>query len=158
PGTIVPGGTTPLPGGSPIITPGVTVPPSGGSFQTNPGVPVGPPGGSFGSGSGYAPATDPYQSSTTAPPKTNGTTSPMQSSPTHSVFGSGYRGTKSDDMTIRAPELGPALPPNVQTIPDLDKPPMPKAGSKAPQLIEPRDKTAKFADARWAVVPAVWPK
>jgi hypothetical protein len=58
---------------------------------------------------------------------------------------------------IRAPDLSPALPPSVQTVPDLDAPQSPKPVNSAPQLLDPRDKTAR-ADKRWAVVPAQWPK
>src|SRR5205823_5278451 len=93
PGAAVPLPGTTIPGGTQIITPGVTpLAPGGGSFQTNPALPAGPPAGSFGTGSSYAPATDPYQSSTTSPTNGNRPSSPLQSSPTHSVFGSGYRG------------------------------------------------------------------
>jgi hypothetical protein len=56
---------------------------------------------------------------------------------------------------IRAPELRPALPPSVQSVPDLDAP-LPRPASAAPQLLDPRDKTAT-RNSRWAVVPALWP-
>jgi hypothetical protein len=76
------------------------------------------------------------------------------------VFGSGYRGNRSsasDSQVIRAPDLGPALPPSVETVPDLDAPQTPRPVNSAPQLLDPRDKTAT-RDSRWAVVPAQWPK
>jgi hypothetical protein len=69
------------------------------------------------------------------------------------VFGSGYNGN-----VIRAPELGPAMPPNVQTVPDLDAQEQSRPVNRAPQLLDPRDKTAALRrDQRWAVVPAKWP-
>jgi hypothetical protein len=150
------------PPGSTIIgpsTPGTTIPP--GSFQTTPGVP--PPGftptapGAFGSGTNYPPASDPYSSNLTpalTPPANNGALNgTINSKPNHSVLGSGYNGN-----VIRAPELGPALPPNVQTVPDLDATEQPRPINRAPQLVDPRDKTAMLRrDQRWAVVPAKWP-
>jgi hypothetical protein len=89
------------------------------------------------------------------PPANNGPAlnGNVNSSPSHSVFGSGYNGN-----VIRAPELRPALPPNVQTVPDLDVTEQPRPINRAPQLIAPRDKTATLRrDQRWAVVPAKWP-
>jgi hypothetical protein len=147
------------PAGSTIITPGTTVSP-GGSFQTAPATP--PPGftpvpGGFGTGTNYPPTTDPYRSELTpalmppAPtgPSLNGN---ALTGPSHSVFGSGYQ-----NNVIRAPELGPALPPNVQTVPDLEAQQRPQPVNRAPQLLGPRDKTAARVDSRWAVVKAKWP-
>jgi hypothetical protein len=102
-------------------------------------------------------------------PNTNATapSNSQQTGPAHSVFGSGYRGSQpirpqpplanTLDGVIRAPDLAPALPPSVQTVPDLDAPQSPTPPNAAPQLLDPRDKTAR-AGSRWAVVPAQWPK
>jgi hypothetical protein len=63
---------------------------------------------------------------------------------------------------IRAPELRPAMPPSVETVPDIDAPKTPRPVNSAPQLLNPRDKTAqagsRWAASRWDVVPAVWPE
>ena len=66
------------------------------------------------------------------------------------------RATASDDGVIRAPDMPRALPPSVQTVPDLDAPVQPRPVNAVPQLLDPRDKTAG-RDPRWAVVPAQWP-
>jgi hypothetical protein len=42
-------------------------------------------------------------------------------------------------------------------VPDLDAPETPRPVNAAPQLLNPRDKTAR-AGNRWAVVPAIWPE
>jgi hypothetical protein len=166
-----PGSVTPLPSGSIPVQPA----PPGGSFQTTP-----PPGtgfgtGGFGTGTNYAPATDPYSAAMTPAatmmtPATilnapaNGSSGPnQQTGPAHSVFGSGYQ-TESNDGVIRQPG-GPGLPPSVRTVPDLDEPPLPRTVYSAPQLLDPRDKTARSvingrgfgAAGRWGVVPAQWP-
>jgi hypothetical protein len=147
------------PPGSTIIgpaPPGPAVPP--GSFPTTPSSPPGfTPTAPGAFGSGYPPASDPYNSSLTpapAPPAKDSAvpTGNFNSGPSHSVLGSGYQGN-----VIRAPELRPALPPDVQTVPDLDAREQPRPNS-APALIDPRDKTAMLKrDQRWAVVPAKWP-
>jgi hypothetical protein len=73
------------------------------------------------------------------------------------VFGSGY-GSDYKSNVIRAPELGPAMPPNVTTVPDLNAEQQPRPVNRAPQLLDPRDKTAaRGRDPRWGVVPAKWP-
>jgi hypothetical protein len=151
--TPAPSGTfTPVPGSTIIAPPPGTAP--GGSFPTSPAPAFGPRS-TFPSGSNYPPASDPYTSSS----RISGGT----------AFGSGYRSnglkpsTESRPQTpaaaplLRAPELGPALPPSVQTVPDLDAQQMPRPINRAPQLLEPRDKTAARARQRWAVVSAVWP-
>lgn len=168
--TPLPSSVTPLPS---TTIPGGTAP--GGSFPTAPGTTQ--PGGfgapSFGTGTNYAPATDPYAASSPMTPANGGARNSniekeKEKEPAHSVFGSGYRGqtpaaaapsrsTGNDIQVIRAPDLAPALPPNVQTVPDLDAPQTPKPVNSAPQLLNPRDKTAS-RDSRWAVVPAKWPQ
>jgi len=135
--------------------------PPGGSFQT---APPAQPGtgfgtGSFGTGTNYAPATDPYSASMTpaatlSAPANESSGASQQAGPAHSVFGSGYR-EETGDGVIRAPGMK-ALPPSVRTVPDLDEPPMPRPVNSAPQLLDPRDKTAG-RDRRWGVVPAQWP-
>jgi hypothetical protein len=64
--------------------------------------------------------------------------------------------------TIQEPH-GPVLAPGVQTVPDPEASQTPRPINRAPQLLDPRDKTAQMnqprrGDQRWAVVPAVWPK
>jgi hypothetical protein len=148
--------------------------PGTGGFQIIPSQPpIGGGQGSFGTGTNYAPATDPYNSTLTpanpgsggggsnaSPPPNSGS---MQTGPSHSVFGSGYRGpnNSASDGIIRAPELQPALPRGVQTVPDPDaqettRPLNNVPSNGAPKLLDPRDKTAG-RDPRWAVVPAQWP-
>lgn len=183
PGTIVsplpPAGSTvpppptrivPGPGGSfspadtrPSLSPGggtfgprtITPPLSAPSFPTDPAAPGGTivpspaapfnPGG-FGSGSGYAPATDPYSSSTTSVGPIRAPEMRAQVAP------------KAVDQP-----RGPVLAPGVQTVPDPDALQPARPINRAPQLLDPRDKTASAqkamrTDQRWAVVPAVWPK
>lgn len=156
-GTFVPADTVPQLGpGSfqPRTTPGTTLPggsfpvqPSapGGTFNPSPATPIGP---TFPSGSNYPPLADPYSNSSTpirAPQARTETPRPALSHPT------------------LTPPSGPILAPGVTTIPDpaAEEPAQPI--NRAPQLLDPRDKTARFerasrGDQRWAVVPAVWPK
>jgi hypothetical protein len=162
--------TNPPPGGGGFTPPAGTVPPSSGSFPTNPGSAPPPTGfgtGGFGTGTNYAPAVDPDSSSTTLTPTNNSAQAGgNKPGPSHSVFGSGYGSAParpdsprgSNSHVIRAPELGPAMPPSVQTVPDLDAPSKSRPGNHAPPLLEPRDKTAAVRDRRWSVVPAVWPR
>lgn len=154
-----------LPAGSTTFPPGTTFPPPTGSFpSTTTPLPSGTalPPGSF--PTNYPPATDPY-SSPQLTPALNAPTG-QTTSPNHSVFGSGYKsaGNATDrplpagqSNVIRAPDLGPAMPPSVQTVPDLDNTHRPRPTSNAPQLLKPTDKTATGSDPRWAVVPAIWP-
>jgi hypothetical protein len=185
PGTTVtpaPGGTfTPQPGSGtsvPSTTPPATgQPPTsvpGGSFPTTP--PTAPPSGfgsGFGSGAFHPPATlTPRAGAST----TGGLAGELWHSPPTAVgnvsgrtVGSGSAWAaeaetptnprmSSDPGVIRAPELGPALPEGVRTLPDLDAPKTPRPTRAAPQLLDPRDKTASLrGDPRWAVVPARWP-
>jgi hypothetical protein len=153
-GIFTPGGTFPPPPGS--SAPSTTIPP-GGSFPTSPGT--------FGTGTNYAPSVDPYTGSKLTPALGSPSDAPS-TGPHHSVFGSGYKAqeqksnqpaTSAGSNVIRAPVLAPAMPPNVQTVPDIDESRTPRPTSSAPQLLNPRDKTAIGADNRWAVVPAVWP-
>jgi hypothetical protein len=141
--TIVPAETRPSlapgAGGSFPTGPSSTITP-GGSFTPAPssgfGVPPAGAGGSFPSGSNYAPEADPY------------------------ISGANYRGTRTPPKTIREPGSSEAseraLPPSVQPVPDPDASKR-AAPSRAPQLLDPRDKTASVRTNRWAVVPAVWP-
>lgn len=166
PSTTVPADTRPSlnPGGT-IITPGTR---SGGSFQVEPGA-----GSGFGSGSGYAPAIDPYSSSVQGSFQSDSTGGSFSGSGNGATtFGSGY---SSGAAEIRDPlrrnsqqngnaDRGPALNPAIVPIPDPDANRQLPA-NRAPQLLDPRDKTAatptnspKQAIDRWAVVPAVWPK
>jgi hypothetical protein len=78
-----------------------------------------------------------------------------------SVSGANYRGTPSPSKTIHEPGTGETdsreLAPSVQPVPDPDAQHRPASPSRAPQLLDPRDKTATKSFNRWAVVPAVWP-
>jgi hypothetical protein len=169
----IPGGQTPLPQGGfqqpGFQQPGFQQPGVGGSQIVPSQPPIGGGQGSFPSGTNYPPSSDPYNSTLTpvnpgsgaggnnASPSPN--SGSMQAGPSHSVFGSGYRGTS--DGVIRAPELQPALPQGVQSVPDPDaqestRPLNSVPGNSAPKLLDPRDKTAG-RDPRWAVVPALWP-
>lgn len=151
----------PQPGAIPTqpMNPGM-VPAPGGSFQTSP-PPSGVPGGtgSFGTGTNYPPASDPYSGPAmplTPVEKSIGT--PAPSSVTPNVMGSGFRSSDSaESNVIRQPGSTRALPPSVQTVPDLDAPSAPRPINSAPKLIDPRDKTAKLGN-RWAAVPAKWPE
>lgn len=148
---------TPLPGnaipGQPV-NPGFSQPP--GSFQTNPGQPGMPSGtGSFGTGTNYPPASDPYNAPLTPVEKSSGNPAPSGGA---SVTGSGFRASDSTESNvIRQPSSSRALPPSVQTVPDIDSPSAPRPINSAPKLIDPRDKTARLGN-RWAAVPAKWPE
>lgn len=164
---ITPLPSNPAPGGGSFgAPPSTAVPPP--SFQTTPTQPQGGFGtgpGSFGTGTNYPPAADPYSPSLSPANGANGASTPPteksgaeKSGPPRSVFGSGYRTNPAtkDGNAIRAPELRPAMPPSVQTVPDIDATPTPRPTNSAPLLLNPRDKTAAIKN-RWAVVPAVWP-
>jgi len=151
------------PGGSggfvPRASPSIVTPPAGpGSFSTDPNLtpggtivpspatPFNPGTPSFGTGSGYVPATDPYTNSSTSRTPTRTPELRAEAAP----------------KTIQEP-TGPVLAPGVQTVPDPEASQSPRPINRAPQLLDPRDKTAQMnqtrrGDQRWAVVPAVWPK
>jgi hypothetical protein len=145
PGGLVPRTTTPL--GTPTTPPGSfsTDPAAPGStIVPSPAAPFNP--GGFGSGSGYAPATDPYSRSSTAVGPIRAPELRAQAAPN----------------AIDQPR-GPVLAPGVQTVPDPDALQPARPINRAPQLLDPRDKTASAkkalrTDQRWAVVPAVWPQ
>jgi hypothetical protein len=137
PGTTVPADTRPnLAPGSTII-PGTTVPSN--TFPTTPA-----PGGSFNpsfpSGTNYPPAVDPYSSGAAI-----GTPQPRTDTPTGPI------------LTQPEAPRSPALNSSVQPVPDPDAGTQPRPVNRAPQLLDPRDKTARAAGTRWAVVPAIWP-
>jgi hypothetical protein len=84
------------------------------------------------------------------------------------VFGSGYRSETNQfndranltppanqPTTIRQPSLL-APPASVQPLSDPHGNDRREPANRAPQLINPSDRTAAV-DQRWAVVPAVWP-
>ena len=139
----------------PRPSPTIVSPPAGsGSFSTDPSA---TPGGTIvpspatplfnpGTGSGYAPVTDPYSNSSTS-------IAPIRAPQLRA---------EASQPTIQEP-AGPKLAPGVQTVPDPEAHQAPRPINRAPQLIDPRDKTAQATkiergDQRWAVVPAVWPK
>ena len=143
PSTFVPADSAPSLAPGTIIRPGTTTP-SGGSFTPSGGFgtpPAGTSGGSFPSGSNYAPAEDPY-----AVP---------------SISGANYRSKSSSPTTIREPGADEAtqreLAPSVRPVPDPEAREQRESPSRAPQLLDPRDKSAASRFNRWAVVPAVWP-
>lgn len=176
--TPVPSGTfTPQPGTSPSV-PGTVPPATGqppatppaGSFPTTPSTT--PPSGfgsGFGSGAFYRPgATAPrladpstgqgwdHPSPAVGPVsgRTVGSSGMLESGDERSP----NRVDPSDTGVIRAPELGPALPGGVRTLPDPGAPSSARPIRSAPQLVNPRDKLALLqGDGRWAVVPARWP-
>jgi hypothetical protein len=123
--------------------------PSGSSFPVNPSTTPGTvtpiqPGtgtGSFGTGTNYPPASDPYTPSSSSRPAVR------------------QPATESDRTTSAspAPTEGPELHPQVRAIPDPDAAAPPQPVNRAPQLLDPRDKTAQRSAGRWGVVPAVWP-
>jgi hypothetical protein len=144
---IVPAETRPslAPGASGSFPTGPATTTPGGSFTPSPpsssfGV---PPAGTptFPSGSNYPPAADPYAA-------------PI-------ISGARYHGSNSPPRTIHEPgtgEMNPrGLAPSVQPVPDPDANERRSVPSRAPQLLDPRDKTANVRLNRWAVVPAVWP-
>jgi len=157
PGTITTPGTTTTPPSTTFpSTPGTTLPPTTppGSFPTTtPPSSFGAPSGSFPSGTNYPPATDPYGSSA---PSATGTSYDAKSRSSNPAAKSGTA-TQAESKAIRAPELAPALPPNVEPVPDLDASRPERPVNRAPLLLDPRDKTAAKLRDRWAVVPAIWP-
>jgi hypothetical protein len=129
-----------------------TTPP--GSFPTTtPPSSFGAPSGSFPSGTNYPPATDPYGS---AAPSATGTSYDAKRRSANPTDKSGAP-PQAESKAIRAPEMAPALPPNVEPVPDLDAPRPERPANRAPLLLDPRDKTAARLRDRWAVVPAIWP-
>jgi hypothetical protein len=144
PSTFVPADSAPSVAPGTIIRPGTTTPGSGGSFTPSGGFgtpPAGTPGGSFPSGSNYAPEEDPYAEPT--------------------ISGANYRSQPTSPSTIREPGASDSptrqLAPSVRPIPDPDAREKSESPSRAPQLLDPRDKSASTRFNRWAVVPAVWP-
>jgi hypothetical protein len=136
--SLAPGASGSFPTGPATITPGGSFTPS--SPSSNFGVPpAGTP--SFPSGSNYPPAVDPYAA-------------PI-------ISGAKYHSATPPARTIHEPGTGETnarqLAPSVQTVPDPDAAERRTSPSRAPQLLDPRDKTAKARFNRWAVVPAVWP-
>ncbi|HEX5104569.1 MAG TPA: hypothetical protein VFV87_12200, partial [Pirellulaceae bacterium] len=141
PPTRIPSSTTPVP---PAETRPSLGPPPAGSFTPSGGFGT---GGSFPSGSNYPPETDPYSGPTITGP---------------TITGSSYRAGSSPSAAggaIREPGTsGSTLAPGVRLVPDPDAQQREPAPSRAPQLLDPRDKSAASRLDKWAVVPAVWPK
>jgi hypothetical protein len=167
PSTTVPSTTVPFntPGSFPV-NPSTS---PGGVITPAPATPFNPGTGSFGTGSGYAPATDPYSNSSTS---TSTQVGPIRGPEIRGpeLGGPQLRGQEpradAPARSIQEPKL-PTLAPGVQTVPDPDALQPARPNNRAPQLLDPRDKTAGVgipahkplrADQRWAVVPAVWPK
>ena len=179
PNVIIP--TVPAPGSTAppvIISPipaGPTVPPPGTRFPsgaavspadvppslTSPRTPLGPPATVPGSAipRNPVPGSPSFPVDPSPSPFTPGSTAPS---------GSGFGGggtfpagaNYSPGPVLRPPtaEASPTLHPSIQPVPDpaVNQPARPV--NRAPQLLDPRDKTATPGDRRWAVVPAVWPK
>lgn len=147
-----PGGFNPAPaapgGFNPVPNPGTFNPGPANPGGFNPGTapfnpnPVAPPTNPGGFNQNlYAPQLDPYQN----PPQTGG-----------SIFGSGYtpRPTSSVTPNGRIAEPGLKAPAGVRPFTDPEGPR--RNENRAPQLLDPRDRTALFS-GQFAVVPAVWP-
>lgn len=176
----------PLPSGSTTVPPPPTRFGPTGSFPSNvspadtqprlnPGT-VPPPatGTIFPAPSGYPPVSDPYQgSSSSASPNTTTPSTTTPSTTSNSVFGSGYQAERAGIRAPQRPErsgvespTGPVLgsprgyepASSVQAVPDPEANTRPLPSNRAPQLLDPRDKTALGDAHRWAVVPAVWAK
>jgi hypothetical protein len=152
-GTIIPGTPSTIPG---TTTPGTSLPRTPGSTPSFPVDPVpgvtnpsgsGFGGGAFPSGSNYAPATDPL----------TGAAAPADQSRT-TRYRSEVTGPALKPPTTSSPITAPALHPSIQPVPDPAAGQPTRPVNRAPQLLDPRDKTAaRQSVQRWAVVPAVWP-
>jgi hypothetical protein len=119
----------------------------GGALGPSPATPFTPPaGGGFGapfpSGANYPPISDPYTSS----------------SASRAVIRQPQRPSEQATADRQSPPVGPAPSPATRPVPDPDAQQEPRPINRAPQLLDPRDKTAARGDQRWAVVPAVWPQ
>jgi hypothetical protein len=126
--TIVPGATTP----GTITTPGTTIVPG----TTSPYIPP----------TGSTPATEYYPP---APAEGSRFDSNRFSPP------SIENGESQGSLRFSPPANQP--PGGVKVIPDPEAPSVYKPTNRAPQLINPQDRSAAAIDYRWAVVPAVWP-
>ncbi|MEX2176346.1 MAG: hypothetical protein WD872_18430 [Pirellulaceae bacterium] len=139
---------TPAPGGS--FSPG-----PGGAFTPNPGTGITPvPGGGFGSSfptdNNYPPVSDPYSGANRISPNFGSVAPAAVRAPqtTRSMTGS---------TPQPPPAAGSTLQPGITTVPDPAANQPLRPINRAPQLLDPRDKTAAAGSIRWAVVPAVWP-
>ncbi len=156
--TIIPGTPSTVPGSS---LPGTSLPRSPGSTPTFPVDPVPPatnPSGSgfggsgFPMGSNYAPSGDTLTGATTP---ANAATSNTSQTPRYRIEATGP--TLKPPAANTAPITAPTLHPSIQPVPDPAAGQPTRPVNRAPQLLDPRDKTARTSDHRWAVVPAVWP-
>jgi hypothetical protein len=142
----VPSGGTIIPGTSLPRSPSL-VPPAG-SFQVDP-----PAGSGFGGGGAlqpglnYAPASEALTSAVT----------PAAQTPENRQRAEITGPSLKPPTTTTSPITAPALHPSIQPVPDPEAHQPPRPVNRAPQLLDPRDKTARNDDQRWAVVPAVWP-
>jgi hypothetical protein len=153
--TIIPGTPSTLPGTlQPGATlPGTSLPRSPGSTPTFPVDPVpgvtNPSGSGFGgsgafpSGSNFAPSGDTLTGATSPTPR-------YQSEVTGPAL-------KPPTAPATSPITAPTLHPSIQPVPDPAASQPARPVNRAPQLLDPRDKTARTSDNRWEVVPAVWP-
>lgn len=154
PGTTTVPGTT-LPGTSLPRTP-TTVPPAG-SFQVDPPATGVPSGSGFGGtgfpmGNNAAPSADTLTGATSP---VNSATSSVTPVPRYRIEATGP--TLKPPAANTAPITAPTLHPSIQPVPDPAAGQPTRPVNRAPQLLDPRDKTAHAGDNRWAVVPAVWP-
>ncbi len=178
PGTRAPGSLGPAPITSPAtgFPGGVAQPPA--TFTPSPGAPADAapslnttPNPNFvpsGAGAGV-PATTPNFSSNYAP----ATSVPAYGQPaTGNGYGTApYEGSSVPSRTLQgqgsypgavAPAAGtndgtPATRSSVKPFADPDRSQEPKQDNAAPQLLDPRDRTARVQGAAWPVVPAKWP-
>jgi hypothetical protein len=125
-----------------------------------------PSGTVFPDPSGYPPVTDPSSGSSSSnyspPASGSASSSGANSSSTGTTKSNGGNGYPATGSSLRldnssGPQIGT---PNssIQPVPDPDYNSRPRMPTRAPQLIDPRDKTAQAETTRWAVVPAVWAK
>ncbi|MDX1948513.1 MAG: hypothetical protein SFU86_24215 [Pirellulaceae bacterium] len=164
PPTRFPANTVPPADSRPSLPPGTIINPgtNPGSFNPAPsgGFPVSPPAGGFNPGptgsfpatNNYPPATDPYSSGAalgTPQPRVEAS-GPLMTQPTPLMT------PPAPVVTQPGYSPAPALNSSVQPVPDPAARQPKSPANRAPQLLDPRDKTAR-AEGRWGVVPAVWP-
>jgi hypothetical protein len=164
PGTVLPGTTAspapavPSPAVPRILGPSTTVPPPG--TRT-----IVPPAGAAPSGADVRPSIPP---STTIPPTTLGPSGASVPRHGRGAVGSASGSVRSDGPMLTRPAISePSLGPrrSVQPVPDPsagNSPERDRPGNRAPQLINPNDRTAgrrpiSPRDA-WGVIPATWPE
>jgi hypothetical protein len=150
PGTRFPGGTFTPADAPPSLTP------SRGSLGTPlPGTTI--PGTSIPRNTSPASPSFPVDPNPTVPFNPSGAV-PSGSGLGSSTFPAGANYSPGPVLRPPTTDANRALHPSIQPVPDPNATQSPRPINRAPQLLDPRDKTATPGDRRWAVVPAVWPK